>query len=56
LIVGRPGDDRLFGAEGNDVIESGGGADYFDCGDGIGIVLDLEPANGDIIKDDCETA
>jgi hypothetical protein len=31
-------------------------ADYFDCGDGIDIVLDFNPAEGDIIKDDCETA
>jgi Ca2+-binding RTX toxin-like protein len=56
LIVGRAGDDRLFGAEGNDVLEGDKGADYFDCGEGIDIVLDFEPANGDIIKNDCETS
>jgi hypothetical protein len=56
LIVGRAGDDRLFGAEGNDVLEGDKGADYFDCGEGIDIVLDFEPANADIIKNDCETS
>lgn len=33
-----------------DVLEGGEGADYFDCGDGIDIVMDFEPANGDIIS------
>jgi RTX calcium-binding nonapeptide repeat (4 copies) len=42
--------------EGNDVLEGGKGADYFDCGEGIDIVLDFEPANEDIIKNDCETS
>jgi Ca2+-binding RTX toxin-like protein len=56
LIVGRAGDDRLFGAEGNDVLEGDVGADYFNCGDGIDIVLGFNPAEGDIITDDCETS
>ena len=56
LIVGGNGDDRLFGDTGNDVLEGGDGADYFDCGDRIDVVLDYEPANGDVIKSDCETS
>ena len=56
LIVGRAGDDRLFGAEGNDVLEGDAGGDYFDCGEGIDIVLGFNPAEGDIIKIDCETS
>jgi Ca2+-binding RTX toxin-like protein len=56
LIVAGAGDDRLFGDLGNVVLEGGEGADFFDCGDGIDIVLDFEPAQGDIIKDDCETS
>ena len=35
-------------------LEGGKGADSFDCGEGID--LDFEPANGDIIKNDCETS
>ena len=56
LIAGRAGDDRLFGAEGNDVLEGDKGGDYFNCGDGIDIVLDFNPAEGDIITIDCETS
>jgi Ca2+-binding RTX toxin-like protein len=56
LIVGRAGDDRLFGDEGNDVLEGDAGGDYFDCGEGIDIVLGFNPAEGDIIKNDCETS
>ena len=53
LIAGRAGDDRL---EGNDALEGDSGADYFNCGDEIDIVLDFEPADGDIITIDCETS
>jgi Ca2+-binding RTX toxin-like protein len=56
LIAGRAGDDRLFGAEGNDVLEGDKGGDFFNCGDGIDIVLDFNPAEGDIITIDCETS
>jgi Ca2+-binding RTX toxin-like protein len=56
LIAGRAGDDRLFGADGNDVLEGDKGADYFNCGDGIDIVLDFNPTEGDIITIDCETS
>ena len=56
LIIGRAGDDRLFGAEGNDVLEGDKGADVFNCGEGIDIVIDFNPAAGDIINNDCETS
>ena len=56
LIVGRAGDDRLFADEGNDVLEGDKGADYFACGEGIDIVLDFNPKDGDIINDECETS
>ena len=46
----------MFGAEGNDVLEGDKGADVFNCGEGIDIVIDFNPAQGDIINNDCETS
>ena len=54
--MGRAGNDRLFGDAGNDVLEGDKGCDYFDCGEGIDVVLGFNPAEGDIIKIDCEVS
>ncbi len=54
LIVGGEGSDHLFGDIGNDVLVGGSGADYFDCGDGIDIITDFKPNDGDVTAGNCE--
>jgi Ca2+-binding RTX toxin-like protein len=56
LIVGGRGNNHLFGDIGNDVLKGGedSGANYFDCGEGIDIIIDFNPARGDITAGNCE--
>ncbi|MCC2648709.1 MAG: hypothetical protein K0R16_1512 [Nitrososphaeraceae archaeon] len=32
----------------------GDGADYFDCGDGLDVIVDFNPAQGDTHTNNCE--
>jgi Ca2+-binding RTX toxin-like protein len=56
LLVGGSGNNHLFGDSGNDVLEGGknSGANYFDCGDGYDVIIDFNPAKGDITAGNCE--
>ena len=56
LIVGGTGNNHLFGDIGNDVLKGGenSGAKYFDCGEGLDIIIDFNPARGDITAGNCE--
>src|SRR5215208_709717 len=56
LLVGGGGNNHLFGDIGNDVLKGGDntGANYFDCGEGIDIIIDFDPARGDITAGNCE--
>ncbi|MGA8564358.1 MAG: hypothetical protein WB587_06355, partial [Nitrososphaeraceae archaeon] len=44
----------LYGGDGDDVLQGGPGADYFDCGDGIDIVIDSNVSEGDDSAGNCE--
>ena len=46
--------DELYGGFGSDVLEGNSGADYFDCGDGIDVVIDFDPSEGDTHANNCE--
>ena len=50
LIVCGEGNNHLFGDIGNDVLKAGenSGANYFDCGDGLDVIIDFNPARGDV--------
>ena len=54
VLIGGDGDDILYGVTGNDIMRGGPGANEFICGDGIDTILDYNPAQGDIISNDCE--
>jgi RTX calcium-binding nonapeptide repeat (4 copies) len=56
LIVGGEGNNHLFGDIGNDVLKGGDntGANYFDCGDGLDVIIDFNPGRGDITAGNCE--
>ena len=45
---------HVFGNAGDDVLQGGPGADYFDCGDGVDTVVDYSPTQGDVISVNCE--
>jgi hypothetical protein len=40
--------------DGNDLLEGGDGADYFDCGDGLDVIIDFEPSKGDTHTNNCK--
>jgi Ca2+-binding RTX toxin-like protein len=56
LIVGGSGNNHMFGDIGNDVLKGGenSGANYFDCGDGYDVIIDFNPAKGDVTAGNCE--
>jgi Ca2+-binding RTX toxin-like protein len=56
LIVGGRGSNHLFGDIGNDVLKGGedSGANYFDCGEGIDIIVDFNLEKGDVTAGNCE--
>jgi Ca2+-binding RTX toxin-like protein len=45
---------HLYGEAGNDILEGGRGADYFDCGDGLDVIVDYDPSKGDTHTNNCE--
>ena len=53
-LLGGNGKDELSGGEGTDVLKGGKGTDFLDCGADEDIVLDFNPADGDIINQNCE--
>jgi hypothetical protein len=61
LMVGGNGNDQFYAGSnrlfsgGNDIMIGGSGANYFDCGpNGNGVILDFNPAKGDIKSPDCK--
>ena len=54
ILSGEEGDDILYGVIGNDIMRGGPGANEFICGEGIDTILDYNPAQGDVISNDCE--
>jgi hypothetical protein len=46
----------MYGDLGNDVLKGGenSGANYFDCGEGLDVITDFNPAKGDITAGNCE--
>jgi hypothetical protein len=48
------GDDILYVVTGNDIMRLSPGANELIFGDGIDTILDYNPAQGDIISNDCE--
>jgi hypothetical protein len=53
-LQGGAGGDELYAEAGNDILEGGDGADYFDCGDGLDVIVDFEPGKGDTHTSNCE--
>ena len=54
MLSGDNGNDKLYGGEGDDVLQGGLSADYFDCGDGVDIVIDSNVSEGDDSAGNCE--
>ncbi len=44
----------MYGDFGEDMLEGGPGADYFDCGENYDKVLDYDSDDGDILANNCE--
>jgi hypothetical protein len=40
--------------DGDDALEGGPGADFFDCGPGFDTIVDFSPNEGDLTNDNCE--
>jgi len=53
LLVGGKGDDRLLGSSADEFFIGGAGHDYFDCNEGIDVVLDFNPKE-DTVNVNCE--
>ena len=53
IIVGNEGNDLLFGDIGDDTLEGDEGANTFNCGPGVDIITDFDPAQ-DTKSPDCE--
>jgi Ca2+-binding RTX toxin-like protein len=54
FLVGEQGNDKLYGGPEDDILQGGHGADYFDCGEGIDIVIDFNLEEGDDTAGNCE--
>jgi Ca2+-binding RTX toxin-like protein len=53
-LIGENGNDKLYGGIEDDILQGGPGADYFDCGDGIDIVIDFDLEQADDNAGNCE--
>jgi Ca2+-binding RTX toxin-like protein len=53
-LIGENGNDKLYGGVEDDILQGGLGADYFDCGDGIDIVIDFDLEQSDDNAGNCE--
>lgn len=54
FLVGDQGDDKQYGGSEDDILQGGPGADYFDCGEGIDIIIDFSIEEGDDNAGNCE--
>lgn len=54
FISGDAGNDKMYGDIGDDILVGGLGADYFDCGDGVDVVMDFKSSEGDDRAGNCE--
>jgi Ca2+-binding RTX toxin-like protein len=54
FIIGENGNDKLYGGIEDDILQGGPGADYFDCGDGIDIIIDFDLEQADDNAGNCE--
>ena len=54
LVLGENGNDKIYGDLGDDVLAGGNGADYFDCGEGIDVIIDFNLDQGDDRASNCE--
>jgi Ca2+-binding RTX toxin-like protein len=54
FLVGEQGNDKLYGGSEDDILHGGQGADYFDCGEGIDIIIDFNIEEGDDNAGNCE--
>ena len=52
-LSGGSGNDYLFGGSGNDILAGGLGKDFFDCNEGIDIILDFD-LKEDTANNNCE--
>jgi Ca2+-binding RTX toxin-like protein len=54
FLVGEQGNDKLYGGAEDDILHGGLGADYFDCGDGIDVIIDFNLEQADDNAGNCE--
>jgi Ca2+-binding RTX toxin-like protein len=54
FLIGEQGNDKLYGGLDDDILQGAEGADYFDCGDGVDIVIDFNIEEGDDNAGNCE--
>ncbi|MGI8833671.1 MAG: calcium-binding protein [Nitrososphaeraceae archaeon] len=54
FLIGEQGNDKLYGGADDDILQGAEGADYFDCGDGVDIVIDFNIGEGDDNAGNCE--
>ena len=54
FLSGEQGNDKLYGGSEDDILQGGEGADYFDCGEGIDIIIDFNLEEGDDNAGNCE--
>lgn len=54
FLAGEMGNDKLYGDVGDDILIGGSDADYFDCGDGIDVIMDFNLTQGDDRAGNCE--
>ena len=53
-LVGGQGNDKLYGDVGDDILVGDLGSDYFDCGEGVDVVIDFNLTEGDDSAGNCE--
>src|SRR5215203_5659106 len=53
-LIGGNGNDKLYGDIGDDILSGLKGADYFDCGDGVDVIIDFSLNESDDTAGNCE--